>query len=764
MFITNCVIKHLFHVVPGGHFTRMYGQDLNPHTYGLMESCADHIHWAGGSWTDSRGGKGAHGEQGGGHAHVGAMIYLGDNWPARYRNHIFMCNLHGNRVNQDLLERHGSGYVAKHGKDFLFANDPWFRGLALLYGPDGGVFVSDWCDNGECHSYTRTSQYGRIYKVTFGAPKALAVDVAKLSDTELVRLQLHPNDWWVRQARRNLQERAAAGKLSKEVVPALGKMLAEQPDATRKLRALWALHVVGALDEKAWLGLLASPEETVRLWTIRLALEDRKASRELLDRLRELGRTESSLAVRLSLASGLQRLPLGQRWAIAEGLVAHAGSAADASLPLMIWYGLEPLVPADPQRAGGLLLQSRIPLTREYLARRLVGVPPSSKKQVGSKETGLELLVRLLDKSKDAGIQADILRGMHAALQGRRKLQPPTGWAGVRKQLMASPNAEVRELYLVLSGVFMDKEALAVLRQYAADPKENERTRQTALRTLIEVGAPGLPGLLRELLTDVVMRGPALRGLAAVNDPKTPQLILGLYPKLTPAEKADAVTTLASRPAYALALLEALEAGKLPRGDVSAFTARQIVSLNDKQLVAKLNTVWGTVQPIAKGDKTQLLAKYKALAAPGDLAKADRGHGRSLFVRNCAACHMLFGTGGKIGPELTGAQRTNPEYILSKLLDPNFAVPRDFQVTILTTTEGRVISGIIARETDQTLTVQTQREMLNLAKSDIESRKRAAFSMMPEGLLTQMTAVEIRDLLAYLAGPDQVPLPAGKKE
>ena len=157
MFITNCVIKHLFHVVPGAHFVRMFGEDLNPHCYGLIESCADHIHWAGGNWTSSRGGDGRTASAGGGHAHAGAMVYLGDNWPDEYRNHIFMCNIHGNRVNQDVLERTGSGYVAHHGKDFLLAHDPWFRGLALLYGPDGGVFVSDWCDTGECHNYDKVS-------------------------------------------------------------------------------------------------------------------------------------------------------------------------------------------------------------------------------------------------------------------------------------------------------------------------------------------------------------------------------------------------------------------------------------------------------------------------------------------------------------------------------------------------------------------------------------------------------------------------------
>ena len=136
-FITNCVIPHLFHVVPGAHFQRMFGEDLVPNRYELMESCADHIHWAGGRWTDSREGKGKHGEAGGGHAHVGAMIYLGDNWPDRYRNDVFTCNIHGRRINRDRLERQGSSYVARHEHDFLMANDPWFRGSSSSMDPTG---------------------------------------------------------------------------------------------------------------------------------------------------------------------------------------------------------------------------------------------------------------------------------------------------------------------------------------------------------------------------------------------------------------------------------------------------------------------------------------------------------------------------------------------------------------------------------------------------------------------------------------------------
>jgi len=193
-FMTNCVIKHLFHVIPGGHFDRMYGQDVNPNVYKLMPSIADYIHWAGGDWTSSRGNRPEHSDAGGGHAHSGAMVYLGDNFPDEYRNTLFTCNIHGNRLNRDVLKRHGSGYKAERAKDFMFANDPWFRGIAIHYGPDGGVFVSDWCDTGECHNYEKVDvTNGRIHKIVYGKPKAWKGDLSKLKDEELVRLHEHKN-------------------------------------------------------------------------------------------------------------------------------------------------------------------------------------------------------------------------------------------------------------------------------------------------------------------------------------------------------------------------------------------------------------------------------------------------------------------------------------------------------------------------------------------------------------------------------------------
>jgi putative membrane-bound dehydrogenase-like protein len=374
MFITNCVIKHLWHVIPGAHFQRMYGQDLVPNLYGLMESCADHIHWAGGKWQDARG-QAQHSEYGGGHAHVGAMVYLGDNWPDRYRNTLFTNNLHGNRVVNDLLEFRGSGYVAHHGKDFLLANDPWFRGLDVKGGPDGGVFVSDWTDTGECHNYKvvdRTN--GRIYKITYGEAKPVRPDLARQDDAQLVGLQLHKNDWFVRHARRLLQERALSGKLSPQAAEALRGVLRENPDVTRRLRALWALYSIGACEEPLLVELLDHPSDHLRRWAIQLSCDLGVPAEPAISKMTQMAQKDSSPIVRLALASALQRLPLAQRWALAEGLVGHEEDAEDQNLPLMIWYGIEPLVELDKARALGLMSRAKIPLLRQYITRRVAAL------------------------------------------------------------------------------------------------------------------------------------------------------------------------------------------------------------------------------------------------------------------------------------------------------------------------------------------------------------------------------------------------------
>jgi len=262
-FCTACVIPHLFHVIQGARYLRQAGSHFNPHTYADIQTIARHRHWIGAT---PHSGNGRSDAAGGGHAHAGAMIYLGGAWPEQYRNQIFMNNIHGARINQDQLEPAGSGYVGDRAPDFLLANDAWSQILYLTYGPDGQVYMIDWYDKNQCHhgnveGHDRSN--GRIFKVSYGQPQMARIDLAALAEEELVDLQLHPNDWYVRHARRLLAERGASPKARQR----LAQMAFEHADGTRRLRGLWALHVAGGLSPEHVARGLQHEDPYVRAWT-----------------------------------------------------------------------------------------------------------------------------------------------------------------------------------------------------------------------------------------------------------------------------------------------------------------------------------------------------------------------------------------------------------------------------------------------------------------------------------------------------------------
>jgi putative membrane-bound dehydrogenase-like protein len=744
MFISNCVIPHLFHAIPGARFQRMFGEDFHPHHYGLMGSCADHIHWAGGDWQDSRGAAGKHGEAGGGHAHAGAMIYLGDNWPERYRGSVFLVNIHGRRVNHDLLERKDSGYIARHEKDFLLAGDPWFRGIELAYGPDGAVWLIDWSDAGECHESDAHGAHrasGRIYRIAFGTPRAERVDLQSASDADLVRLQLHPSDWHARHARRILQERAAVGRDMSRVHAELRAIFEAEPGETRKLRALWALHATGGAGAERLVSLLEHPGEDVRGWSVRLLAEGKDPPADAVPRLEALARGDPSPRVRLRLASALQRLPAAARWGIAGGLLARAEDAGDPNLPFMLWYGVEPLVALDPIRAVGLIPRAAMPALRERIARRAAGLEPGGPSR--------EALVVLLGDARDPGVALDVLGGMLEGLRGRKGIEAPAGWPAAYGALLRSGDAVVRERAHLLALSFGDARAEESLARLAADPSAAPDVRVRALRALAERRAPALAARLRALLADPSVRAAALRALAAYDDAEAARDVVNGYGSLAAAERADAIHSLASRASTARLLLDAVEAGAVPRKDLTAFTVRQMKALRDPEIDRRIESAWGSARPASR-EKRRLIAKYKSLLGPERLAAADLAAGKALFGRLCAPCHRLFGEGGDVGPDLTGSNRDNLDYVLENLLDPSATVGRDDKLSTLILADGRVLSGIVRRRVEKTLTIRTVNEEVVVPADEVASETASELSLMPEGTLESLTDDEARDLIGYV--------------
>ena len=369
--ITTCVDIHLYHAIQGAHFEPWRGRQNSLYAYGRIASIADHKHWTGGSYADARSARPEQLALGGGHAHCGAMVYLGDSFPDSYRGTVFMSNLHGHRLNNDLLEKNGSGFVGRHGPDFLVSGDRMVTALLQQVGPDGAVYVSDWYDRGECHTYKPHEQTGRLYKIVYKDTPFVKPDLARLSDADLVKLQLHKNDWFVTHARRLLQERAP----NEKVHQALRTMLQDAPETSRKLRALWALHATGGLTEELLLKQLESPDEYLRAWAVQLEVEPSQVRPAARAKFAQMASTDPSPVVRLYLASACRRLSLDDRWNIVERLASHAEDVRDPNLPLMVWYAAEPMAAFDLDRAVALMKEARIPLLREYMARRIASLP-----------------------------------------------------------------------------------------------------------------------------------------------------------------------------------------------------------------------------------------------------------------------------------------------------------------------------------------------------------------------------------------------------
>jgi putative membrane-bound dehydrogenase-like protein len=371
-FTTACVIEHLYQPIQGARYKRQAGRHFNPAIYDDIKTVADHVHWVGRKGPHA--GNSRSSAAGGGHAHAGAMIYLGgDTWPAQYRNAIFMNNIHGFRANTDLLERRGSGYTAAHGSDFLLANDSWSQMINFRYGPDGSVHAIDWYDKNQCHSPNpdvHQKTLGRIFKISHEKDTWVKVDLQKLSSEALVDLQLHRNDFYVRHARRILQERGP----SAVVHGRLKRILTENADVTRKLRALWTLHATGGLTERDLVALLDHQSEYLRSWAVYLLVQDAVPSDDALRTFAAMAHKESSPLVRLSLASALQRVPAEKRWDVVTGLASHAEDAADQNLPLMVWYAAEPLAELDMPRALTLALDAKLPKMFGYTVQRIAAI------------------------------------------------------------------------------------------------------------------------------------------------------------------------------------------------------------------------------------------------------------------------------------------------------------------------------------------------------------------------------------------------------
>lgn len=729
LFFINPVIGHLWHCIPGGHFIESFGSSPNPLVYERMGMIADHYHYdTSGQWMDSRDGKAN--DLGGGHAHVGMLIYQSDRWPVDYQHKLFTLNLHGRRANIERLERFESSYLARHEPDFLVSADSFFRGMDLNVGPDGQVYIIDWSDTGECHEHTGVHRSsGRVFRVAYEGEKPLGESWPPVaSGSGLTRFDRLPGEVYQLLARYRRQS--------------------VKPDELRKL--------------------LKHPDEHIRVWAIRLLTDAWPLDTmhgplpafvypdDPLTRSEFIGmaRGDESGLVHLTLASTLQRLPAQNRVELAEHLIQHSRYSQDRFLPNLVWYGLIPLAQSNPVALIELFAKCNWDSLRRWISRFAASQIDQSP----------ELLDRLLATATDLPIehQQGLLDGMLAGLRGRLTARQPDHWQiFANGPLKLTNRVELRELAVL----FGEGHALAEIRQIVMDERVDLSVRQQALQTLIDARPPELQQICQSLVDTRPINAVAIKGLSLIDDPQLGRELAAKYRRFLPEDRPGVLQILLSRRSFAAGLLSELSAksSAIPMSDFTAAHARQIRNLQDPHLDALLGDVWGQVRDSPTEKRAEIERWTKELAKASESIKSvptkALSAGRLLFQERCSNCHRLFGEGQLIGPDLTGSQRFHIEYLLENIIDPSAVVSKDYRQTVVQMIDGRVLSGLVVSQDSQWLVLQTATEQLRLSMTEVEQAEVTQLSAMPDGLLHDLNRDQVKNLVSYLMSPTQVPLP-----
>ncbi|MDA7915931.1 FG-GAP-like repeat-containing protein [Verrucomicrobia bacterium] len=772
LFISSCVIPHFFHMVQGGRYIRQGGQHFNEFTYGEIDTIADHSHYAGSIrehafWGPNKAARPAAPSDtsalGGGHAHCGLAIYQAEEFPSTFQSQALFHNLHGHRIIREELEPNGSGYIARHRPDFVMANNHDYIGVGIMQGPDGAVYYSDWVDPQTCHHrdpniWDRTN--GRIYRVRYGDAKPYKFNLWKETNQQLVDRLASPNSFFARQAQRILQERSTNAKARKQIKASLNRFITQnKKDPSLALRGFWTINSCDLNNEEELASALSSDDVHTRSWALQFLGEDEKAlSSDTLTAIEKLAATDTSLVTRRYLASLLQRLPFEQRWTIAENLINHQVSDSDINIPLLTWYGIEPLIEEDAVRAIAMVNKSKWKDLKEYTFRRACLVTE-----------GRSVLMTTLAKAKTAD---DYIRNSNQLLSALGNLPPvqqPDGWKAARKRgtvLTKTPKGKAVQVVLDQLGVrFGDSDFFPHWRRIAKSETAPPKIRNQAMGLLYAGNDPQLTSIARGFIDDQAMQRSVITALRKEPGITTANLLIPRLAKFPAKLRTDAINLLAARADMALALLKAVNSKTVSSSLISPVLLDQFERFGNKEISKIIAANW--TRGGGGVDMTQLtrtIKEWKGKLTPRVMGKASVNRGRQTFKMICANCHKLFGDGIDLGPDLTGSNRADLGYILENVLAPSSVVGNDYKISEYTMKDDTVISGMIREKSSTHVTIAMPGGTTASVKlTDVFEHRMLSISLMPAGVFEALPIGQVADLVKYLASSTQVPLPGQGK-
>ncbi len=739
MFLSACVIDHLWHIVETGYYHRQAGA-YPPFTW-KVESIVDHTHQKA--------------------AYCGIHYFDSDVYPPEYRERLYMGNIHGGCINVDKLERRGATYHGTAERDFLAANDAWFMPVAQKTGPDGCLYVLDWYDRYHCYQDARRDPEGidrgkgRLYRVRYGeTPRVSGFDLAAEPDERLIELLGHPNVYM-----RDIAQQLLAERAEDATIDALEKLvLEEQTPAKQRMHALWTVLSSRDVGSEFLAALLTSPDPSLRAWGVRAAGNAGNIDSESRHKIVQLA-WDDDPDVRLQVAIAAQKI---EELPAAEVLLrVLAASNGDPLIPQIVWANLHPELGEDPQSVFSRLAREDVREASAVLAL----LPRMIDRLLGSDAPidDVVLLVELLYRQQAVGALAGVLRNLTAKvqngeLQGERladlrgKLEPL-----VSAFTDAKNRCAVYEAAKLLTLSWGDLSARDFAESIVSYPKFRNEMRLNALAALVAASHsdPDREQRLLALLERLAQREEArelmpsvLRVVAGLQSTEVATFVLSSYEHLAADAQAAAIELLTSRVEWALPLLEQIAAGDIPAAAVDVNQLRKLLAHEHDRVAERVNSLWGDIRTGRDPQREQVVAQVRQLVSQ---RAGDPDAGQAVFRRLCAQCHRIHGEGQEVGPDLTRNGRGSLEQLLSNVFDPSLVIGRDYRAMTVITDEGQVFTGLLVEDSPQRVMLKLAGGKLTaIARSEVDELVVARLSLMPEGIEQQLSDQEMVDLVAFL--------------
>lgn len=718
-----------FHYVQGGYYQKGFGKHgelSNPYAFGYF---AQMQHHSVPRFTHS------------------FLIYEGASLSARYAGKLFGVGPLQSHVVISDVQPNGASFQTRDMGYALTTNDPWFRPVAIASGPDGAIYVADFyeqrIDHASHYQGRVDKSNGRIYKLRAKEAKpSPRFDYSHRSSQELIELLGSENRWQRQTALRllgDLHDNSAAERLEK---------LVEQSTGQRALEALWAVNLTGGFNESFAERTLRHADPFVRLWTVRLLCDDNETSERMAAQLAELAATEPHVEVRCQLACSARRLPASSCLPIVKNLLGRDEDAGDIFAPLLLWWAIESKASTDRGRVIALLSDTGLwkkPLVEQHILERLM----RRFAQAGSQKD-LLACAKLLELAPSNEHVARLMKGFETAYAGRVM-------SGLPAELTAAM-AKAGGGSLALQLRRAEASAVSEVLKIVANEQVDSAERTGYLQIFGQINQPTCVPVLLQIAAEAKnddVRSAAISSLQSYEDSRVPDQLVGQLSQW-PAQVRDvALSVLASRKSWAFHLMDAVQRGAIDRQTVPTAVLHKMLFHRDDRLAALVKQSWGDVKDASTEEMRQQVERFSELISAGS---GNPYKGKRLFAENCGKCHVLFNVGGQIGPDLTAYKRDDIRGMLMNVVNPSLEIREGFENFVLLATDGRTLNGFITDQDNRVVVLkQADGQTVILPREEIEELSAIKRSIMPEGLLKDYDAQQVRDLFAYLRATQPLP-------